>query len=518
MNTSLLHCLSNLSMEGNRRIADLCGVYSETNSKQSLMREVYGRMTDPAYLRKALGELDADERMTLDYLVRHLHKHPEEVGGASALVHGLLGTRTGRADRVLQSLVGKAFLFQTAQQSVPVFPADLVEKLHALVGSIEDEAVRAMTGEPETLFAANFFLAHDLVGFLATVRKSTVRLTQGGAVFRRQREAMEAQRAVRRELSPFPDDWPHLQHPRGLEFLLFYTQTRALVQRDERRIVPREEAFSTLRGRRTAEVAAALLSFVEQHFVREYLHLQLALVALREGQAAQWYNLPALVEHLVTTHARSRWSVEQVRIDVYWLLSILHEIGVLDLGRFDGKDWGWRVSPLGRALLSGQPPPAEGREPCDIHVLPDFTVLVPFQIEADERWQLESFADLENADAIFTYRISRQSIYHALKEGVEVDSILAFMHQHGERDLPQNVAYSIREWASSFGRIHFADVLLLRCDSEELAAEVSASADIRHYIEGQITPRDLLVSRAGYEEIVKYLERMGHLPRPLRKS
>jgi len=51
MNTSLLGCLSNLSMEENRRIAMRCGIYPETNSKQALLREIYARMVHRSYLR-----------------------------------------------------------------------------------------------------------------------------------------------------------------------------------------------------------------------------------------------------------------------------------------------------------------------------------------------------------------------------------------------------------------------------------------------------------------------------------
>jgi Helicase conserved C-terminal domain len=521
MSHNLLSCLSSLSMEENRRIAVRCGLWPSTNSKQKLMQETYSRLNQNAYLREALEELDPDERMTLEYLVRQINKNPDATGDGNELVHGLLGTRTGRADRVLQSLVGKCFLFQLQQRgsSIQVLPVDLAERLFKIVGSGRDEWVEEMPGKPSVATDACFFLAHDLVGFLAHLRRTKVRLTQGGVIFRKQREKLQSLIMAPRKPSPFPDSWEHLQHPRGIDFLLLFAQSSMLVHRQAKNIEVHEEALRSFRHSRMTDICGNILSFVDQHFMREYIHLQMTAVALKEAKVGQWYNMERLIEQMAATSARSRWSLEQARFDVLWLLELLNKTGVLDLGLWTKENtWGFCIREQGRQILCGESIPPTEREPLDLRLLPDFTVMVPLQIETGERWQLEIFADLISSDVIITYKVTRDSIYRALKEGLEVESILAFFTQHGERELPQNVEYSIREWAAAFGQIHFADVLLLRCASEELATEISASPEVADYIEGRITPRDLMISRAGYDGIVEALERMGHLPRPLRKK
>ncbi len=520
MTTSLLNCLSELSMEENRRIALRCGLSPRTNSKQTLMREVYERLTDPHYLHQLLEELEEDERLAVEHLVRRSHRHPESLDTAPRLIYGLLGTRTGRADRVLATLAEKGLLFPggEGEDHASVFPAELAEGLLPLVGAVSEPWRHPRKAEPARVFPASHHLAHDLVGFLAYARKNSIRMTQNAEIFRRVLEHLQAQRIVRRGPLPLDDAAEKEEQQSGVGMLLAFAVHAEYLQAGERRVEARESALARLRACRLLELGRDLLFFLERMYLANVSLYQRLFALLREAEAERWYDLEPLLDHLLAGSRKSSPDTRHQRSGLLWLIGTLHDLSLLDLGCDAAtRDWALRLTAAGRAMLSGEMPRAGERSRCEVHVLPDFTVLAPFQIEADERWQLESFADLVSADTIFTYRITRQSIYRALQEGIEVDSILAFFLQHGERQLPQNVEYSVREWAASFGRIHFADVLLLRCENEELAAEVAASPDIRRYIEGQITPRDLLVSRAGYEEIVKYLEKMGHLPRTLRK-
>ncbi|MBE7561074.1 helicase-associated domain-containing protein [bacterium] len=518
MSDSLLHCLSQLSMEQNRRIALRIGLWPKTNSKQTLMREVYGRLLDPQYLGEALEGLDDDERLALEHLVRRVRRHPENGGEAPRLLFGLFGTRTGRAVHVLSTLAEKGFLFPRGEgEEIPsLLPGELVERLAPLIGAAGGPWGAPRREPPARVFAGQSRLAHDVISVLAYARKNRVRMTQGGEVFSRVRERLAALCIARREA--FPPGLAEALAPqrRDVESILAFAAGEGYIEEEQQRILVAEAALARLRTLSLLDLCREFLRSLERGWLFHYSMHQRLLEMLREAEPARWYDLDALLDE-VAGKARTPDRAAR-RSSLFALLGLLHDLSVLDFGcDAAGADWALRVSPAGWAMLCDEPfPPAE-RLVREVHALPDFTVLAPLEVEADERWQLESFADLVSADTIFTYRISRQSIYRALQDGVEVESILAFFVQHGERRLPQNVEYSVREWAASFGRIHFADVLLLRCDSEELAAEVAASPDIRRFIEGQITPRDLLVSRGGYEEIVKYLEKMGHLPKTLRK-
>ena len=98
--------------------------------------------------------------------------------------------------------------------------------------------------------------------------------------------------------------------------------------------------------------------------------------------------------------------------------------------------------------------------------------------------------------------------------GSSIEEILEFLRIHSKTEVPQNVEISIKEWADRYGQIHFMDVMLLRCKSEQLAQELKASKQIGKYILGGISPTDLIVSRHKVDELRLLLEKRNYMPLP----
>jgi len=116
-------------------------------------------------------------------------------------------------------------------------------------------------------------------------------------------------------------------------------------------------------------------------------------------------------------------------------------------------------------------------------------------------------------DQLMLYRISKQSVYRALNQGMPQNELMDFLSQHCRHPLAQNIVSTLEEWCQAYGRIRFMDVLILQCDDAALAEQLKASRSIASHIQGEITPRDLIVRRENYQELLEALSDAGYMPR-----
>ena len=94
--------------------------------------------------------------------------------------------------------------------------------------------------------------------------------------------------------------------------------------------------------------------------------------------------------------------------------------------------------------------------------------------------------------------------------GADVNGFLA---DHSEKDVPQNVAYSIQSWGDAYGQVYFMETFLLRTASAEIASHIKAHGELAPYIKGEVSPDALIVERKTYRELMDLLQKQGYMPR-----
>ena len=114
---------------------------------------------------------------------------------------------------------------------------------------------------------------------------------------------------------------------------------------------------------------------------------------------------------------------------------------------------------------------------------------------------------------MMVYKLSRNSVYRALLHEYTPEIIERFLEEHSKSPLPQNVTYSIAHWGTSYGRIEFEDVILLKCDSDDLADELMMSPKIKPYLKKKVGPCYLVVERDSYESLIAALSDEGYMPK-----
>ncbi|KZS63015.1 DNA-binding protein [Mycobacterium kansasii] len=210
---------------------------------------------------------------------------------------------------------------------------------------------------------------------------------------------------------------------------------------------------------------------------------------------------------------RPRWSRRLQPGPVGDLLTEAHALGLVGRGA---------ISTPGRTLLddardAGDPAvviDAMTRalpKPIDhFLVQADLTVVVPGPLQRELADQLATVAIVESAGTAMVYRVSEQSIRHALDVGKNRDWMHAFFAGHSKTPVPQGLTYLIDDVARRHGQLRIGMAAsFVRCEDPALLAQAVAVA-------GDLQLRALAptvaVSPAPVAEVLTALRHAGFAP------
>lgn len=173
---------------------------------------------------------------------------------------------------------------------------------------------------------------------------------------------------------------------------------------------------------------------------------------------------------------RPRWAKRLQPGPVADLLDEAHVLGLVGRGA---------ISTPGRALLErGETAVVDAMTralPAPIDhflVQADLTVVVPGPLERDLAGELAAVATVESAGAAMVYRVSEQSIRHALDIGKTADALRALFEKHSKTPVPQALTYLIDDVARRHGQLRIGMAAsFVRCEDPALLAQAVAAAE-----------------------------------------
>lgn len=208
---------------------------------------------------------------------------------------------------------------------------------------------------------------------------------------------------------------------------------------------------------------------------------------------------------------RPRWARRLQSGPVGDLLNEGHALGLVGRGA---------ISTPGRALLSG----AEADDVIDAmtRVLPkpidhflvqaDLTVVVPGPMQRGLADDLASVAIVESAGAAMVYRVSEQSIRHALDIGRTRDWMHQFFADHSKTAVPQGLTYLIDDVARRHGQLRIGIAAsFVRCEDPALLAQAVAAPAVEALALRALAPT-VAVSPAPISEVLVTLRAAGFVP------
>ena len=208
---------------------------------------------------------------------------------------------------------------------------------------------------------------------------------------------------------------------------------------------------------------------------------------------------------------RPRWARRLQPQPVADLLAESHALGLVGRGA---------ISTPGRALLDETDAPeiavqAMNRAmPAPIDhflVQADLTVVVPGPLRRDLTDDLATVATVESAGTAMVYRISEQSIRHALDIGKTRDWMHDLFGRHSKTPVPQGLTYLIDDVARRHGQLRIGMAAsFVRCEDPTLLAQ--AVAVVAEKLQLRALAPTVAVSPAPIAEVLVALRGAGFAP------
>ena len=360
-------------------------------------------------------------------------------------------------------------------------------------------------GDEETALAYVELLKQEavelgLVTAPATSGKAKGRLGPGAKLdsWGRHDQVMQARRLFRR----WPTDrwWSDLPGARYQEWMTFYLELPAA-----------REAVAKLLRDCVPGVWYSLASF------RATLHGDNPYV-LRPNQRFMGEAGFKLADDL-----RDQWERTDGELVAGMFASTLAELGIVALG-YEGESVpaaGERANPdvfmvteLGAEVLHSEL--SASRQPSSraLVVQPNFEVLL-MEPYMPALYQLVRFAALEQAGRVSRFTLTREALARGLRTSgaSNGDEMIVFLERHSQKALPQNVVYTLRDWARQAREAAqaAAQPRTFEAQDERVAGEIATSPKLRAYKLRRIGPRTLAVPpETSLRDLWRALERLGY--------
>jgi hypothetical protein len=211
---------------------------------------------------------------------------------------------------------------------------------------------------------------------------------------------------------------------------------------------------------------------------------------------------------------RPRWAKRLQPAPVANLLEEAHLVGLVGRGA---------ISTPGRALVNNGSTDGDTDvvdamaralpAPIDhFLVQADLTVVVPGPLERDLAEELAAVATVESAGTAMVYRVSEQSIRHALDIGKTADSLHSLFNKHSKTPVPQGLTYLIDDVARRHGQLRIGMAAsFVRCEDPTLLAQAVASAQAQALGLRVLAPT-VAISQAPISEVLAALQDAGFAP------
>ncbi len=233
------------------------------------------------------------------------------------------------------------------------------------------------------------------------------------------------------------------------------------------------------------------------------------------GDERNW-RLAALEEAAPLLHlGEGNWWEVEGRLVVTIIVDAAYWLGLTAVGYTQSGEIGSiLLTPVGAALLGvADEFPRENHLSCrQIHVQSNFDLLVPSNADLAIRFQVAKFAAWKKTDQFLTFHLTRQSVVSALAKGDSIDQFIVFLERHSRRPLPQNVSYTLQNWATLYGQITLRPAILLETSSTDISEEMPVENSLA-FPANRLGEKHFEVEAGAVEGLLAKLEAMGYLPK-----
>lgn len=400
-------------------------------------------------------------------------------------------------------------------------PSDIYVQL---LGCLLDEQLQAEDGHPERpkreeetpglepagdVFEAGRGIVFGLFSLLAFAAKEGLPLTAKGTLHKRAVTRLSA-------LNPWaaaelPNDmgaqYPFADAlPLPLALVIDIALRFGLLKKEANRYAVNEPELARWLRLPPSVWREAVMSVVEEHYLPADAQLRHLVLAVRLiGADGAWHGEREVIGRLRRLGLLDTEDAAQAECQLRGWLRTFHAFGFCHLARPEQEEGAWAF----------RLPEQEMAEGPGFFIQPDFEILLPAAAPFYLRWELEAIAECVRTDQMDVYRLTKASFEQGVEHGRTMESVLRFMETHAWSGVPENIQDAMELWSLQYGRVHFAEVMLLRCEDSAVAAEVKEALLREPSGLAGIEPigdRDFIVDRDRARELGKALDKAGIAP------
>ncbi|MBM3988822.1 MAG: hypothetical protein FJ294_12795 [Planctomycetes bacterium] len=441
----------------------------------------------------------------------------------------------GRWKQVLEeNLVGTVEKLELSRYGIAHADDTLVVFNEIALAWLRRVAVPGDPDAPHSEHGLGVDLVSNISRFMGFLIEHNVRFTVRGEIFK------TTEKRILQDLIPNPGR--ELSRAAVLDFIFEFTRGMGLIE-------------ST--GERTFAIAGAGRDW-EQRPLEHKLHVLVEYATEERDVAGDWYHqvrLRRIFMRLMKRMEPGTWydlmylpflsrntylaGLDQLAVDEYfatrsqgascapmedpqrlawnlarWVRQRLYLFGVVDLG-YDrsGRPVAMKLTRSGARLL-GVVEQDSGSAPLlgSLIVTPDFeVVLFPTGDDAALVHELDRFCERERQGETMHFRIHERSVQRALSEGMLLSRMRSVLRLQSRTPVPQNVLFSIRDWAGRAGVLHLDATLVLRGEDPDTLKRFQNDAGVRNFVREVLDERRLqLKSRYAPKRLHALLREFGY--------
>lgn len=165
-----------------------------------------------------------------------------------------------------------------------------------------------------------------------------------------------------------------------------------------------------------------------------------------------------------------------------------------------------RAKKLAKPEVSSAPP---AERPRTLIVQPTFELLI-MQPDMPTLYSLLPFALVNSLGNVSRLTLTRASILRGLEWKLTIDEMLQLLESLSQKAMPQNVDYTLRDWARAYRAVEISQVILLEVESEAHANDLLASSKLKEFNLRRLGPTVLAMSNeANVQNLQRALEKEG---------
>jgi len=442
----------------------------------------------------------------------------------------------GRRWRMIleQSLVGTVQDLSLTRYGIHHDDETLVVFNEVALAWLRKVAVPGDPDSPHEELSLGIDLTSNISRFLAYIQENDVRFTVRGEIFK------TTEKKIIQHLIPNPGR--ELAREEILTFIFAFCRAAGLIDKTGERtfaVAPRGREWVQL-GLRDKQRTLLDFALEDRSLGGEPYHhqrmRQIFLRLLKRVEPGVWYDLMYLpflarnsylsklddlcvADHFAESAQGAQYSglEDPQRLAwnlVRWVRQRLYLLGFVDLG-YDKqrRPVAMRLTHSG-ARLFGLDDDTGAQEQVigNLVVTPDFeVVLFPTGDDAELIHDLDRFCLREKDGSVMHFRITEEAVRRALSEGMGLPLMLRCLELHSRTPVPQNVHFSIRDWATRAGLMTLTPELELVCRDADTLRRFKQDPGVRPYLElvidaerlrlkGRITPKRMrsLLRELGY--------------------